>query len=347
MNAPRTIDPNAADSILTPADYAAIRAAQDAEIARLRSISTSNTGAGFVAAFVRFYPRFLAFLVGVGETVLTLAQTIIVSFGVPLVLVLLMVVEQQRVTHGIALFETDPALAGIAASALVILNLVLEFAVHFIEHRAGYRATPVNRFSLRIAARGIAYLLGIGGKRWQAVALSPAHRYKRLLRIVTASILALALAGSMRSVIASQPGAWHVAIVAILRDSSLSLITTWVSGLLFATAAVLSAQGLSGYVAIRCAEIVAAMTAANASAADAEQAALAAIEQQYIAAKVASAATVVDRPPLPENADPAPIPVTPVPTVAITVTEAEPAHFLAVPRPLVTSNGHGAPEKTN
>lgn len=244
---------------LTPADKAKIAALQKAERERLIE---ANPDRKLTRAdkWNRFYPSVLKTIITVGETLLTLAQTVIVSLGIPLVLVLLLIVEQQRVLHGIALFEADHALAHFAATALVLLNLVLEFQTHYIEDKANYHEGQASAWSFRIWLQNAAYTLGLG-KAWTPRPLSPANRYKRLLRLVTFTILALALAGSMKSVIEVTDGTWYQAIYAIVTESNLLLMLTWSGGLLFAAAAVLSAQGLSRYVAIRCVEIIAHMQA--------------------------------------------------------------------------------------
>ncbi len=231
--------------------------AQASERARLIA-TTPIVAPDMAARFNAFYPRLLKFIISLGETLLTFAQTIIVSLGVPVVLVLLLIVEHQRVVHGIMLFERDSGLASFAALALVLLNLVLEFQIHHIEHSAGYIAERDKRWSLWIWLQNAAYTFG-AGEAWEVQYLSPAARYKGLLRLVTFSILALALVGSMRAVIETQSGAWYTAIGAIVTQSSLLLLMTWIGGLLFAAAAVLAAQGLSRYVAIRCVEIISAM----------------------------------------------------------------------------------------
>ena len=249
-------------------ERAQIAEAQRAELARLQVLDTvasaKTTGrlARMVESFNRFYPKFLESLVRIAELFLTLAQTVIVAFGVPVVLVLLLVVEHQRVLHGIALFEVDASLASFAAAALVVANLTLEFTIHYVESKAGYQAERGTRWSLRIWFRNAAYTLGVG-ERWQARQLSPAQRYRQLLRLVTMSILILALAGSMRGVIEQTTGSWHEALIAVLTESSLAEMSTWMSGLLFALAAVLTAQGLSRYVALRTAEIVSTMDASQ------------------------------------------------------------------------------------
>lgn len=251
--------------VLSPTDRAKIASIQAAERTRLEQINPARKT--WADRFNEFYPRLLRSVIGTGETILTFSQTIITALGVPVVLVLLLIVEHHRVVEGILLFDPSPAFAGFAAAALVLLNLVLEFQVHYLEHQAGYSEARAQRWSLRIWSRNLAYRLGMG-REWREQELSPATRYKRLLRLVTFTILALALVGSMRTIIAETEGAWYTAIVTIASESSLLLMLTWVGGLLFAAAAVLSAQGLSRYVAIRCVEILAQMEAAQQSAVD-------------------------------------------------------------------------------
>jgi hypothetical protein len=243
--------------ILSPADRAKVAAVQESELKRLQAINSTETGTAtrIVQSWNQFYPKLLQFIVSSGETLLTFSQTVIVNLGVPIALVMLLIVEHQRVVHGILLFETDETLASFAAAVLVLLNLILEFLIHYLEHKAGYEAERSTRFSLRIAAINFRYWIG-WDKKWQERQLSPAERYRRLLHLVTFSILALALAGSMKAVIQQQPGAWYTAIVQIITQSSLSMMLTWLGGLLFAGAAVIGAQGLARYIAVKCVEII-------------------------------------------------------------------------------------------
>ncbi len=272
---------------LTAADREAIMKAQQAELRRRQSLETPSDKARFVEVFNRAYPRFLQALVGTGDVLMTLTQTVIVAFGVPVVLTLLLIVEQQRVIHGIALFESDHALADFAAWALVLLNLTLEFTVEYIESRAGYEPAANTRFSLRLWAANIAYLFGVGAQ-WSRQSLSPAARYKSVLRLVTGSILLLALAGSMRTAIEGTTGTWHQAVLEIITQSSLLEILVWIGGMGFALAAVLSARALSRYVAARCNEIVSAMKAAHQNQSTEAEAALDTVAAQFIQSKVAA-----------------------------------------------------------
>src|SRR5687768_12328635 len=69
--------------------------------------------------FNRYYLKLLQAIEGSSEILFTLMRAVIVSFGVPIVLVLLLFVEQQRVAHGISLFEVNERLAQFGAWAMV------------------------------------------------------------------------------------------------------------------------------------------------------------------------------------------------------------------------------------
>lgn len=242
------------------ADYERIQQVREIEKKRLlKERAEASEGSTWADQFNYWYPKLLQAIASFGNILLTVSQAIIVNLGVPIVLILLLIVEQQRVYHGIELFEFDQGLAAFGAWSIVVLNLLLEFQVHHIEHKKGYEAALDKRWSLRIWWANMQYRLGRGAQ-WTEQLLSPAERYRRLLGIVTFTILALALAGSMRAVIEAQPGTWYEALAAILLKSSLLDMMTWLGGLLFAAAAVLSAQGLSRYVAIRTVEIMDAMS---------------------------------------------------------------------------------------
>ena len=201
----------------------------------------------FWDAFLSYYPSLLEGINNFGNVIITGLKQIIISVGVPVAFLLLTYVEQQRVYHGIQLFESDNVSAAFAAWSLVILNVVLEVVSHYIEHKAGWLNKQRQRWSLRIAVQDLRYRAGFG--EWSAIEQSPAYRFNSLLRLVTFTILALATAGSMRVVIESQQGRWYDSLYTILIASSLSEMSVWMGGLLFAVAAVLSAQALARYVA--------------------------------------------------------------------------------------------------
>jgi len=245
--------------ILTPADRAKITAVQQSEAENQKTLNpVEMTRSSWADKFNEAYPRLLDAMLGIGDVVIAFAKTAILSAGIPVALVGLLVVEHHRIVQGIRLFEIDQHAAGIASLVLVIVNLVFEFQSHHIEHTAGWKADEYTRWSLRIMWGDVRYWLGIGD-RWEVKRISPASRYLKLLKLVTFTILTLALLGSMQDVIKQEKGTWHESIISIVTDSTLLEVGTWLGGLLFALAAVLSAQGLSRYVAIRTVEIVASM----------------------------------------------------------------------------------------
>lgn len=239
---------------LSPADRAKIAAVQESEKARLTQLNPPAPRQ-WADRFNELYPRLLESIIAGGDTLLTFSKTIIVSLGVPVVLILLMAVEHHRLKAGIELFDANPTFAGFAAGALVFFNLVLELLIHHTEQAAAYHREQEQRWSLRLWAGNMAYRLGLG-ESWQARKLSPAAREQRMLKLLTFTILALALAGSMKDVIQSQPGAWYEALVSIIQDSSLIMMFTWLGGLFFAATAVLGVQVLSRYIAVKVVEIV-------------------------------------------------------------------------------------------
>ena len=137
----------------TASDRNWIHQAQEVERKRLKAFHahTELRGLARLADWVnQYFPRSLEALISTGDMLLAFTRTLIVAFGVPSVLGLLMVVEHQRVVHGLLFFETDPAMAAFAAWALVILNLVLEIQIHHVEHQAGFRTPRPAQFSLRL-----------------------------------------------------------------------------------------------------------------------------------------------------------------------------------------------------
>jgi hypothetical protein len=245
---------------LTPEHYQQMYAVMNE---RQRLEQTQDTGqrsnlAGFVERFNRFYPKFLKALIGVGDVMVSLTQTVLIAFGVPLLLLMVMIVEQQRVYHGIGLFEVSETLAGFGASVLVLANLVFELLIQWKEHQAGYTEPTKHEFSLRLWGKRLAYIMGRESD-WQPRSKSPAERFKGVLRVITFTILALALLGSMRTIIQTIEGDWLAAILNVISHSTLLQMMTWIGGLCFALAAVLSAQALSQYVAQKVIEVVAIM----------------------------------------------------------------------------------------
>jgi hypothetical protein len=222
----------------------------------------ARTWSGMVESFNRLYPKFLRALLGISDLLITLTQTVMIAFGIPLLLLALLIVEQQRVTHGIALYDAFKDLAESGAWVLVVFNLMLELLISWREHQAEYTEPPRTEFSLRILwLRGM-YILGLS-HNWRPLPKSPANRYKTVLRMVTITILALAVAGSMQTVIANVKGTWLDGLLSILTTSTLKDMTVWIGGLLYSLSAVFGAQVLSKYVADKVIEIGAIMNDAG------------------------------------------------------------------------------------
>jgi len=218
------------------------------EIRNKRSFSMGR----LIDAFNEGYPTFLSALVNLADVILTLIRTIMVTMGIPISLSFILYVESDRIRHGIELFEANSEMARLAAWVLVILNVVLELLIVYEEDKYGYQHPAKYRTSLRTFWGRVSYLLGVKREEKQ----SPAHVYMSTLKIVTYSILLLALLGSMREQMEATQGAWHVALVKILTESSLKDFVVWIGGTIFAFTLVVSAQSLSNYVATHTTKIV-------------------------------------------------------------------------------------------
>jgi hypothetical protein len=213
-------------------------------------------------------------------------RTMIVGFGTVAVLVLLAVVEQQRLHAGLLLFEERAHVAAFAAWAVVLLNLTLEFVIEFDDSRHDWEHGRSAVWSLRIALKNTAYRLGIGSD-WTEREQPPSFWARRLLKMVTLAILVLSLAGSMADEIELQAGKpWAQGFKAILENSDALLFASWLGGLLFAAVAVFGAQGLARYTAHRTAEIIAELRAEHGDD-DVDDAVVDGVAVNYIMAKLA------------------------------------------------------------
>lgn len=267
---------------LTAKDRERIADLQNAERAR---IDATTKATGRMDRFNALYAKSLDLLLHITNLAQALARTLIIGVGIPLVLVFLVINEQQRLAAGIGLFEEVRHYADFGAWAVVLLNLGLEFVIHYEDTRRGWDDGKRHAWSLRIAAQNALYRLGIG-KTWVAREQPPSAWARRLLRTVTLAILALSLAGSMRDELALQQGKpWHEGFVATIEQSDILLFAAWAGGLLFAAVAVLGAQGLARYIARRTAEIIEEISSEHSTAHD--ESALDAVATAYLMAKVA------------------------------------------------------------
>lgn len=198
----------------------------------------------------------------VGSAIMVALQTAIAGVGVLLILAGVLVVEVDRVAWGVMVIKDNWPAAMLGATVLVLLLLTLEFVIHYTEARANWYEAQ-QQFSVRLWLQGVGYRLGISSN-WQPRAKSPAHAIRSYARLLTMSILALALLGSMRTSIEAAQGAWHVAIVSILTTATLAEFTTWAGGLLYAYALVFGAQRITSYVAVRASEMIATLEAQQA-----------------------------------------------------------------------------------
>jgi hypothetical protein len=196
-------------------------------------------------------------LLAIGDVLITAVHTVLIAFGVPILLIALMTVEQQRVFFGAMLIDGRESLATGIAWVLVLANLVAELIVHWEEHRKGWIEPARYDFSLRLMWQRIAYLFGIDKHPREK---SPAFWARLILRCITVTILALAVAGSMQAAMNSTGAVnWADALVLIVTRSTLLQMVTWIGGLMLAFTFVISAQGFSQYVAKKVIEIVAIM----------------------------------------------------------------------------------------
>lgn len=187
-----------------------------------------------------------------GAIMLT-GQTLISAFFVIVILVLVLIVEIQRVAHGILLFEQSENLAYLGAFVLVMMLLTLEFVVHYVEAKNDYHEELQTENSFRVWWESVAYFWG-WRKDWKPRHKSPAQSIKSYSRLLTSTILALAVAGSMSGAISQVDGNWISGLEQIALQSTLAEIIQWTGGLLFALALVIGTQRLTAYVAQRASE---------------------------------------------------------------------------------------------
>ncbi len=190
-------------------------------------------------------PAVVNFISDVGNTLTTLTQAMIPA-SLPFLLVFLVFAEAERVRYGVALFEVHDYLAYIVAYILVIGNAFVELAIQHRHAASDYQRATGYQFSFRLFARRMGYVFGVGDN-WSPMPKSPALRLERLQAALTASILFLAIGGSMTETIERQQGNWRAGFVAIFRDSTLLEMLTWLSGLVAAVVIVLLAQAIVAY----------------------------------------------------------------------------------------------------
>lgn len=210
------------------------------------------------------YIDFLEGIIHLSDIVQVFLQTLFVSFGIPLVLSGLLIVEHHGVNAGAGLFlEVDAA--WLAALVLVIANMIIEFMIVHKEHADGYHRELRTSWSLRLLVQGIGYRIGIG-KNWQPRPQSPASRFIAMRHGVTAAVFVLALSGRMHDAIvrvSTTVNAQGVSVSVPLSDGVRNLLTIstlqdvmiWLGGTILTMIAITSAQNLTNHIAVRVIEI--------------------------------------------------------------------------------------------
>lgn len=232
-------------------------------------------------------PTIQAVLHQSNDVLQVLIQSLLTSFGLIVILIGVLIVEGIRVYEGIALFDAHVATMG--AIVLVMLNTVLEFIVHYVEHKHGYATPPRYQFSFALVARRLRYIIG-NDATFTPREKSPAHEFKLYMRLLTIGILFIALVGSMKDTIARVQGNWLDGFVSIFTQSTLSEFTVWLSGFMFALVTVIGAQRLTSYVAKRVTETLAhaeTMTSTDSSLDHEIEAAIARVEREFYVGKIA------------------------------------------------------------
>lgn len=211
--------------------------------------------------FETMYPLVISGMLSAGNVIMTLTQTVIISFGLLFILGALVLVEQRGVQDGILFFFNDMALASFAAAAAVGLNVVVEFYVVHIEHREKFKRPAGIQWSLRLMQQNLAYRRG-ATRDWKPRRQSPAQRFLKLRTMIAIAIFGLALTGRMTTAIdaasidtAGKPVTAGEGIHNLLYKSTLADLTKWVMGTMFTMLAVISVQSLTHYMALRVSEI--------------------------------------------------------------------------------------------
>lgn len=217
------------------------------------------------------YIQVLDGIASVGNAVLMFIQTLFVAFGLPVVLLCVLVAEFLAVKTGLGF---DPGQSTIGAFALVMLNVLLEFQSVHIENKRNHSA-EVYAFSLRSLASGAWSAAGLGqlvvgkvkiGVPYKKIKVSPAQRFRNLQTVVTLIIIGLSIFGRLEVLLAKVIlGADSAAIPfmdgikALEFQSTLLDLGHILGAALFTFGSVRGAQVVSNYIAIKVNEALADM----------------------------------------------------------------------------------------
>jgi len=199
-------------------------------------------------------------MITLGDILTVFMQTIIVSFGSLFLLFGLLWVEQNAVSHGINMFEVNTQYAGVGALVLVLVNFSVKFwevhaDVSTADQRKRYVPKKQYAFSLKLFFGDVAYWLGIG-KRWQKRELPASYAFSTVRKVATNAIMILAFFGrTHEAVMKVSDTGWQDGIKAIAEKSTLADLLVWIGAVIFTFAAVIAAQRVTQYTAIRVIEI--------------------------------------------------------------------------------------------
>lgn len=223
--------------------------------------------AWIVTEFPDYYPKLLQGLISLADVIQTLLQTLIIGFGLMVILAVMLIVEQHGIHDGLTWFLEDESLAVFAAWGFVLMNFVGEFQIAHVEYEEKFKEARSYDWSVALIWREVAYRIGVKPSKaktaeWKPRAKSPAHRFYAMQRWVTVAIFLLALSGRMKPMIidvSTNDTGQSVALAQGLTDlqtqSTLGDVVTWVLGTVFTMVALIGVQGLTGYVAVRVLEI--------------------------------------------------------------------------------------------
>lgn len=209
--------------------------------------------------------KLLEGMITLGDILTVFMQTIIVSFGSLLLLGGLLWVEQNAVSHGVAMFEVNPQNAAIGALVLVIVNFSVKFwevyaDVSTSDKRKRYIVRKQYAFSLRLFLSDLGYWLGLG-KKWQKRELPASATFAYVRKIATAAIMVLAFFGRTHEAILKISTSnnisigWQDGLKLWAEKSTLADLVVWIGAIVFTFAAVIAAQRVTQYTAVRVVEI--------------------------------------------------------------------------------------------
>lgn len=209
--------------------------------------------------------KLLESMITFGDILTVFMQTIIVSFGSLLLLIGLLWVEQNAVSHGVMMFEPRLDYADMGALVLVLVNFSVKFwevhaDVSTADQRKRYTIRKQYAFSLKLFFGDLGYWLGLG-RKWQRRELPASSTFAYVRKVATVSIMILAFFGrtheAIQKISTSTAGAigWQDGLRIWAEKSTLADLVVWIGAIIFTFAAVIAAQRVTQYTAVRVIEI--------------------------------------------------------------------------------------------